>query len=42
MTTQLSMPTEAIECPLCLGEGKTETNRSSRSSRCESSQSAKM
>jgi chromosome segregation ATPase len=22
MTTQLSMPTEAIECPLCLGEGK--------------------
>lgn len=22
MTTQLSMPTEAIECPPCLGEGK--------------------
>src|ERR1035441_7147868 len=22
MTTQLSMPTEAIECPLCLGEGQ--------------------
>ena len=22
MTTQLSMPTETIECPLCLGEGK--------------------
>src|ERR1035438_3221972 len=22
MTTQLSIPTEAIECPLCLGEGK--------------------
>jgi hypothetical protein len=22
MTTQLSMPTEAIECPLCLGEGR--------------------
>jgi hypothetical protein len=22
MTTQSSMPTDAIECPLCLGEGK--------------------
>ena len=22
MTTHLSMPTESIECPLCLGEGK--------------------